>query len=243
MYKSSGSTELSQSYFQHALSTAGAEAYAQCLARVSNKPISVWISNKNLADKIAVTIKSGLTGNTNLKISVSGAIPLNPPQDLTSGSQQTLIFERNPKNSFLLVVSSSNQQNSASDSDFVELPAIRNFQIKRTESKMTGQPTLMCAAGGNGSTVGSPGREDTKITAPSGFSMDGKSVKEVSRRIAGPGLASFSVNWTQQVREDGSIASLTGQPVSCEGNSGHTQGHVFVTYEAVAYKDLLVEAK
>jgi hypothetical protein len=243
MYQSSGSTELSQSYFQHALSTAGAEAYAQCLARLSNKPISVWISNKNLADKIAVTIKSGLSGNTNLKISVSGATPINPPQDLTSGSQQTLIFERSPKNSFLLVVSSTNQQNGASDSDFVELPAIRNFQIKKIEAKVTGQPRLMCAAGGGGSTAGSQARENTKLTAPSGFSLDTKSVREITRQTAGPGLASFSVNWTSQLRDDGSVGSLTGQPVNCEGNSGHTQGHVFVTYEAVAQKEELVEVK
>lgn len=243
LYQSSGSTELSQSYFQHALSTAGAEAYAECVRRVTNKPVSVWISNKNSADNVAITVKSGLTGNTNLKITVDGATPINAPKDLTSGSQQILIFQKDPKKSFLIAVTATNPQSGAVDSGFVELPATRTFRIKKVEAIAAGQPELMCAAGGGGSTAGSQAKQDTRITAPSGYSLDKTSIKEISRRTAGPGLASFRVNWTEQLRDDGSTANLQGQPVNCEGNSGHTQGHVFVRYEAIAFKEQLEEVK
>lgn len=43
LFHQAGFASLQQDYYRHALSPAGAEAYARCIAEQSNKPLSVWI--------------------------------------------------------------------------------------------------------------------------------------------------------------------------------------------------------
>ena len=241
LFAASGGISIEQGFYRHALSTAGAQAYAECVAKQGNKPIATWIANKDSEKVLAVTVKSGVTGNATVLYTVDGTSkPINAPIPLSAGSSQTLLFPRDPAMPFLIVVNATNQATQATDSAFVELPRIRNF--KRDFEEQPASTTVMCAAGCHGNTAGCRIVESGKIIASTGFSLDRNTLREVGRRTRfGPGSKNLEIKWIEALRADGTLQSLEGQVQSCEGNSPHTQGATEIRFEAKAIREFLRE--
>lgn len=240
LFSTTSSLDIAESYYKHALSPAGAQAYSECIAQLSSKPIAAWVSNKSVTSKIAVTVKSNGKGSSVISYTVDGATPINEPKSLSAGSSQTLLFEKKPSEAFLIVINSTDPTNGSDDTTFVELPAQKRFEIRETVKSYT--ETLMCGAGCQGNSAGCLITRNLKFVAESGFSINPTTVKEVSRQtVGGPGLRSFAVNWIESRKDDGSIQTLEGQPHSCDGNSGHTQGILEVTYKVNATKPYLFD--
>ncbi|MEO8389840.1 MAG: hypothetical protein ABI893_07935 [Polaromonas sp.] len=241
LFAASGGFSVEQGFYRHALSPAGAQAYAECVARQGNKPIAAWIANKDSESVLAVTVKSGVTGNAMVVFTVDGtAKPMNPPVPLSAGSSQTLLFARDPSKAFLVVVNATNQATQATDSAFVELPRIRNFQIASEEQ--TVKTVVMCAAGCQGNTAGCRIVESGKVVAPSGYNLERNTLREESRRTRfGPGSKNLDIKWVDAFRPDGSLQTIEGQVQSCEGNSPHTQGATEITFQAQAIRRFVRE--
>ncbi|NYG33501.1 hypothetical protein [Sphaerotilus montanus] len=237
----SGSFSLDQGFYRHALSSVGAQAYAECIARQGNKPIAAWIANKSADGIIAVTVKSGVTGNATVVYTVDGsAKPMNQPAPLSAGSSQTLLFARDPSKAFLIAVNAINQATQATDSAVIELPRMRNFEVASEEKIIS--TSLMCAAGCQGNTAGCRIMEPGKIVAPTGYAIDRNTLREVGRRTRfGPGSKNIYINWVDAFGSDGGIQSIDGQIQSCEGNSPHTQGATELTFEARAIRKFVRE--
>ncbi len=241
MFAASGGFEVEEGFYRHALSPAGAQAYAVCVAQQGNKPIAAWISSKASNSVLAVTVRSGVTGSAIVDYTLDGTnAPLNQPVPLSAGSSQTLLFRRDPGQPFLVVINATNRATQATDSTFVELPPLRLFQTVTEEQAVSG--SLMCAAGCQGNTAGCPIHEPTTLVAPSGFSLDRNTLREVGRTVRfGPGSKNLDIQWIENRRDDGSLQSLQGNVRSCEGNSGDTQGATDVAYQVQAVREYLRE--
>lgn len=241
MFQASGGFQVEQGFYRHALSAAGAEAYAVCVAQQGNKPIAAWISSKASDSVLAVTVKSGVTGSAVVDYTLDGTDhPLNKPIALPAGSSQTLLFKRNPSEPFLVVLNATNRATQATDSTFVELPPLRRFETVSEERPVTG--TLMCAAGCQNNTAGCPIHEPTTLVAPTGFRLDRNTLRETGRAVRfGPGSKNLDIEWIEGRRDDGSLQSLHGNVRSCEGNSDDTQGATEVAYEVQALREYLRE--
>lgn len=243
LFAASGGFTVEQGFYRHALSPAGAQAYAECVARQGGKPISAWIANKDSDSMVAVTVKNGTPGNSTVVFSVRGtSAPMNEPIPLSAGSNQTLLFPRDSAKPFFVVINAINPQTQATDSTIVELPRVRQFQMV-SEEKLA-NATVMCAAGCQGNTAGCRIVEPGKLVAPAGYGLDRNTLREVGRKVRfGPGSKNLDVRWVEGNGPDGTLQSLDGQVQSCEGNSPHTQGATEITYEVRATRQFLREVQ
>jgi len=241
LFAASGGFEVGQGFYRHALSAAGAEAYATCIAQQGNKPIAAWISSRDSNSVLAVTVKSNATGSAVVDYTIDGTNqPITQPTPLPPGSNQMLLFHRDPAQPFLVVINATNRATQATDSTFVELPPLRRFESVSEEQPVNG--TLMCAAGCQGNSAGCPIREPATLVAPTGFSLDRNTLRETDRTVLfGPGSKNFDIEWVESHRADGSLQSLQGNVRSCEGNSGDTQGATRVAYQVQALREYLRE--
>lgn len=241
LFAASGGFTIEQGFYRHALSPVGAQAYAECVARQGNKPVSAWIANKDSNTVLAVTVKSGVTGNATVIYTVAGTNnPMNQPVPLSAGSSQTLLFQRDPTTPFLVVINATNQATQATDSAFVELPRLRSFELAMDER--TDAAALMCAAGCQGNTAGCQLTEPAKFVAATGFAYDRNTLRQASNATRfGPGSTRLNVTWLEGRRADGTLQSLETQIVSCEGNSGNTQGATDYRYEMKATRQFVRE--
>lgn len=241
LFAQSGTTEIHKSYFTRSLSPEGARAYAECVARQSEKPIAAWI--EAITDsKIIVALQCGLSGNVDVSYSVVGPQP-EPANTstgvLTSGSRVPLMFSYNPAVDFVVAFSVKVSQTSAQDMVVVELPKRRRFEQKTRTIELTGY--AKAGAGGNGSTVANPLWEDLELVAPPGYYLLPET-RRVTRNeiIGGPGLSQYHLTWREEKNNEEKVVKLTAHPEGMNGGA-HTQGIINIHISVLAEQPYLQE--
>ncbi len=240
-YKSVDTKTLSEKYFSHVLSPIGAEAYTTCIAENSNKLITAWISTKHQEEKIAVTVKTGASGDSKVRFQISGEKTKDKPVVLTSGSRQTLNFTHDTKLPFVLTINAVNLNTKQSDSTVVELPARKEYALKAETINI--DKTMRVGCGCHGSQDGCMGASSNPATfvAPEGFSIDPTTLDEVSHTVNPPGIESYTKVQNETKDADDKIVRLELIPATCWGMSNHSAGSLDILYRVRATKRYLTE--
>lgn len=237
LFIAAGYTSLQESYYRHSLSPEGAKAYAECVARTAQKPIAAWIE-KVTDDFVAVGVRCGLGGSVNVKYEVYGATPKNAPSILKAGGSEVLLFDYNPKQPFIVAINATVQESGAQDSVVVDLPKVRNFEIRKEQKEVSGQ--MMAGAGCQGNTAGCQIYRDVILVADQDYYLLPNTLRVVREESFGSGLMRYSVSWVQDANE-GPVRRMVGHPYGFEGNSGDTQGIGYITWAVTAEREYIVE--
>ncbi len=237
-------TTFSQNLQQRLVSPQSARMYEVCMR--GNRPFVAWISSTGVTSNyVTVTVKNQLAGSSSIAYTVAGATPVNQPAPLTSGSEQTLIFNAPRNRDFILVVNGQNAQTGASYSPPpLELPAY--VEYRREAETRTVSGTGRCGAGCQGNTAGCQEHQNATLAAPSGFRLQ-PNTRHLSRRtvVGGPGV-NIDPPWSWVSTPAGSSAPnvMVGTPGNCDGMSPHTQGIVDYQFsvDAVRYRMVQVSS-
>lgn len=215
-------------FFQRVLSPAGAKAYSDCVAAVTPAPLRAYISSGQRSEFVAVTVVSGGTGNSMIKLDI--IFPdyiqrLTNPKVLTAGSSQTLLFKSPVNRPFLVIFNGEEATSGTSYSPTtIEMPAYVEYRLVNSYRELTSKG--VCGAGGGGSTAGSPLRESVYFSAPSGYKLMPETLILSERRVTGLNNAGDpSWAWTKQPNSD-RPDTMRGDPSPCDGVSPHTQSRV-----------------
>lgn len=241
LFHSAGFSSLQQDYYRHTLSPAGAEAYAKCVAEQSDKPLSAWIGARS-EETLAVMVRCGIPGTIVMKVTVVGAQPIGgqTEYEVPGNGVITILFSHNQKKSFLIGLNASIAAPlNLSAAETIFLPAIREFEI-RTESKRI-EAAIQVAAGCQGNTSGCQIAREATFVADEGFTLDKNSIQRVSERVVfGPGVRAYELQWIFD-ESDGEVRRAIGRPYGIDGNSGHTQGCLEVTFSIAQKRDYVAE--
>jgi hypothetical protein len=231
--------QISENLYQRILSPEGARAYALCIR--AHDALVAWASSTGItSNKVAVTVRNNLPGTGTMTYTVAGATPLNQPEELSSGSEQTLIFNSPRNQEFFLVLNGKNVQSNASFSvPPIELPAYVEYQ--RIPEFQTVSGVGSCAAGCNGSTSGCQIHRPAILNAPMGFTLDPRSLRPGTRTSTSPGI-NIDPPWTWTKSPEDAPVTMTGQPGQCDSGSAHTQQKADYEWliQAVRYKTVKV---
>jgi hypothetical protein len=234
-------TEISENLYQRVLSPEGAKAYALCM-RIHD-PLVAWVSSSGISsNRVAVTVRNNLPGTGTIAYTVSGATPLNPPEPLTAGSEQTLVFNAPRGSEFFLVLNARTSQNNASLTvPPIELPAY--VEYRREPEYRDISASGFCSAGCQGSTSGCQAPRSATLAAPTGFVFQTETLHQSARTtVGGPGIA-IDPPWSWSRTPNSSPVVMTGVPGQCDGASPHSQGTVEYqfTARAVHYRTIKVQ--
>lgn len=166
LFAESGATEIHRNYFTRSLSAEGARAYAECVARTSEKPLAAWIEAAT-DSHVVVGLRTAVTGDADVSYSTVGPTPINGATGtLTGGSQTAIMFTYNPATDFVVAFNATISQTGGQHMVVVELPKRRRFERRTRTNEVAG--FAVAGAGGHGSTVANPMWEDLDLVAPAG---------------------------------------------------------------------------
>lgn len=143
LFIAAGYTDIQTSTYRRTLSATSAAAYAACLAQNSNKLISGWVEAYN-DNKIFVAIRNGR--REDVSYTVIGGKPLAGGDKLVGGGTQTLAFDYDPGQHFLVAFNAIGDSSKEMGSTIVELERERHFEIRTTQKELSA--TFTCGAGG-----------------------------------------------------------------------------------------------
>ena len=204
MMDHSNTTFSKSNYYHHVLSAAGAQLYADCIAKNSGRPISAWIEAK-MDTIIIIGIKNGMPGNSNIEFELSGAIPSTPLKDnsLSSGSIKHLIFTYDKKTDFALIVSGNIKAIGSIQSTVIVVPKVVKIVKKNERRKLTGK--IKCGAGCQSKNSGCQEVRDFVFTAdPDFYLLDSTLQKGAETIVGGPGVRNYSI----EIKKEGTGSSL-----------------------------------
>lgn len=239
-FSQSARSQISEKLYQRVVSATGARNYALCIQ--AGAPLSAWVSSTGVLDnRIAVTVHNGQAGNSLMTYTVSGATPLNPPEPLSSGSDQTLFFTSPRSADFFLVINGRNAQTNASYTvPPIEMPAYVAYERKPEPREVSG--TGRCGAGCQGNTSACPIRNPASLAAPAGFTLLPDTLRQTGRTTV-PGTPGINIDppWTWTKTPNDAPVVMTGTPGACDGASPHTQGAVDYQFSVQAVRYTLVK--
>lgn len=215
-------------FYQRVLSPAGAKAYSDCIAAVTREPLRAYISSGQRSEFVAVTVVSGGTGKSAIKLNIitpDYIQNLTVPEILSPGSSQTLLFKSPITRAFLVII---NGEDTASGTSYspttIEMPPYIEYRSVDIYKDVTAMG--VCGAGGGGNTSGSPLRQSAYFSAPPGYKLMPETLVLRERRATGLDNAGDpSWAWIKQPDNDRPI-TMRGDPSLCDGVSPHTQSRV-----------------
>jgi hypothetical protein len=223
-------------YYRHTLSPVGAEAYAKCIAAVSNEPLVAFISSSQDSEYITVTVINNRSGTG--QITLTPVAPdyitfLNEFKPLTSGSRQTVLV-KSPRNKQFIM--SINGQDTAANASFTIQPPLERpvfVKYQRKEIYRVYQAAGRCGAGGGRSTTGSPLRSAVNFAADAEYYLMPETIILKNKVLqGGPGIVRDpNWNWVKSPSNSDRPSTMQGSPDSCEGASAHAQSIVEYQFE------------
>lgn len=227
-------TAWSSKFLSHTLSPEGARAYAECVRATSGAPISAWIENSQSRNPVIVKLKLGDAWIA-ADISVEGARPTSEPSRLDGGgSEATLRFPKNPRESFSVTVTARNPDTNQTRSVTVEQAPYRTVSVEKKYATDVGW--VSCAAGCQGNTSGCSNSQGYTFVAPPNWTYEEETLSpdySQARILGGPGVKLNSNVFPEKAptkNSSGGLVRLTVTPRQCEGNSPHTQGTTSFPY-------------
>lgn len=239
-------TELSQSYYQHALSRDGAQAYAQCVAETNRKQIAAWVEFST-STEIVIVVRTGVIGEDTISVSIEPSGANDQPKlevQLIAGGSRAFKFAYNPKTDFFVIVNSTSKKTGAQEQAIVEVPRIRSMRIIEDVIDVT--TSITAGAGGQGNSSANPTWDDGSLVAPVGYYLLQETFREVPPRVPvwqcvkGGGLRFFELEQTP-IMVNGKLKSIHLHPKSIDGTNGDEQGKVRITYTITAMRQRVVE--
>jgi hypothetical protein len=234
MFSQDQLTAWSSKFLSHTLSPEGARAYAECVRATSGAPISAWIENSQSHNLVIVKVKLG-DAWTAATISVDGPQPALAASRLDGGgSEETLRFSINAKESFSTTINARNPQTNQTRSVTVDQGPYRNVTLERRDATDTGWVT--CAAGCQGNTSGCSTSQGYTFVAPENWSYEENTLApdySQAKVLGGPGVKLNSNVYPEKAiakNNAGQLIRLTATPRQCEGNSPNTQGTTTFPY-------------
>jgi len=239
LFAETGSTEIHRSYFTRSLSPEGARAYAECIARSSEKPVAAWVEAAT-DSHIVIGLKTAVTGDADVSYTTVGPTPINGATGtLKGGGQAALMFTYNPAMDFVVAFNATIAQTGGQHMVVVELPKRRRFERRTRHAEVAG--FAVAGAGGHGNTAANPMWEDLDLVAPAGHYFLPETRRVVRTEVVGgPGLSQYQIEWRETKDAEGQVVKLTAHPVGMNGGS-NTQGIIRIHITATAEQPYLQE--
>jgi hypothetical protein len=214
---------LHENYFQHTLSPAGAQAYAECLSLKSQNLISAWVE-KFGTDAITVKVKTGVLGAESVTYTVSQADPNEAPVELTAGSSQTLSFWYNPRAGITININAKAKLGGGSQGVSLLIPGVRKLE-KRTERREL-TTYVEAGAGCQGNSAGCMISQDSAFVADAGWRLLPETIVETRRERVWPlGGSLYLMRLEQEVTRnaDGEAIRVDVRPRGQNATDANTQ--------------------
>lgn len=170
-----------------------------------------------------------------------GATPLNRNGHLPEGGIQTVMFDYDPGQDFMVAFNGTGVTTGTADTTLIALEKVRHFEVRKAQKTLTA--TFTCGAGCQGNQDGCRISTDAEFVADQDYYLLYDTRKVVSTEVVpgSPGLMSYDL---QRVMDSGAGPKprrIIAHPVNMHGNSGDTQGIINVTCSIVAEREYIVE--
>jgi hypothetical protein len=232
---------LHENYFQHTLSPAGAQAYAECLALKSQNIISAWV-DKIGADVITIKVKTGVLGDEKVTYVVSQADPNEAPVELGAGSMQTLSFWYNPRAGITININAKAKLSGGSQGVSLLIPGVRKLEQKTERKELT--TYVEAGAGCQGNSAGCMISLDSAFVADAGWRLVPETLVETRRERVWPlGGALYAMRLEQEVtmNSDGEAVRIDVRPRGQNATDPHTQCNWRIYLSCQQERDFIAE--